>query len=60
MGDEGLETSGSNAGKTAFSDISGPSGGPILFDPELAALISRWPELPEAERKNILQIAGVS
>ena len=53
MGAEGLEASGQNTGRTAVSDSSGPTSGPI--GPDLQFVIDTWPHLNEATRRAIQQ-----
>ncbi len=66
MGDEGLETSSENAGKTASPVQSGAESGAVgadfgsadsdsaRFDNDLQAVIEHWPALPEAIKASIL------
>jgi hypothetical protein len=37
-----------------------PLAAPLVSDPELAALVERWPQVDAATRQAILRVAGVS
>jgi len=68
MGATGLEHSHDSSGNTRVSESggsksgnSGPdSGAPMAADPELAAVVAAWPELPPAIRAGILAMVGAA
>ncbi|MGA2061867.1 MAG: hypothetical protein ABSG67_15380 [Thermoguttaceae bacterium] len=59
MGDTGFELSPKSSGNTGFSEIGGTKSGTLGaqsddFPPDLAVVVSTWPDLPEALRQSIV------
>jgi len=64
VGDKGLELPPKSAGNTGFSETGGAESGAVgarmgLSDPDLAAVVAAWPNLPEATRAAVVALVGL-
>ena len=60
MGDGGLEPTPKSSGKTPFSETGGAESGAVgarngAFDPDLAAIIAAWGDLPTETRQALVE-----